>query len=248
MDKLFKVLVGLAALAAACSPDRVQEPLGVKPAFEEQSNPPPDDCNPMGDPRPECNPEPPPPQYMTYEVWVDSIPVDLQLSASSYEEDPESAPCPRWITGLVQAQARDPHSGHWYSFPSTGTWTIDWVASIPYLSSSQAIYNWPQGGGDGSWPAYNLSLQAGGAKIWVTKARGFCPAPNSVQFFLFYGVRVEDPNIRRPGDGGGAGGTPTGGGGTDPSDCRDEWIIIEINYGDGTGWHTWWEGWARVCG
>ena len=247
MDKLFKALVGVAVLVAACSPDRAQDPLSVKPSFEEQSNPPPDDCDPMGDPRPECNPEPPPPQYIPYEVWFDNVETDLDLSASAYEEDPETAPCPRWIDGFLTATARDPHTGYFYSFPSSGRWTIDWVKSIPYLPSGQAIYNWPQGGGDGSWPAHNVSLGKGGAKIWVDEGRAFCAAVNNLHFFVFYGVRVEDPNIRRPEDGGGGGGGGAGGGGgTDPSDCTTEWVILEVDYGDGI-WHTLWEGWARVC-
>jgi hypothetical protein len=250
MEKLFKVLLGVAVLVAACSPDGARDPLGVKPSFEDQSNPPPDDCDPNGDPRPECDwvPPPPPPGYMTYEPWFDEREVDISFSASSYEEDPESAPCPRSLTGfLPSAWARDPNTGYQYTFPSSGTWIINWVKSLPYLSSGQAIYSWPQGGGDGSWPAYNQSLGAGGAKIWVREGRAVClTPPGNVIFVMAYGVRVEDPNVRRPGSGGGGGGgsEDTGGG----SDCTQEYVYLEVDYGDGTGWHTLWEGYARVCG
>ena len=43
---------------------------------------------------------------------------------------------------------------------------------------------------------------------------------------------------------GGAGG---GGGGGGP-ECTQEYIILEINYNDGTGWHTLYEGYVTVCG
>ncbi len=44
---------------------------------------------------------------------------------------------------------------------------------------------------------------------------------------------------------------PTGGGssgGGSSSGCYQDWIIVEINYNDGTGWHELWSGWATVCG
>lgn len=42
---------------------------------------------------------------------------------------------------------------------------------------------------------------------------------------------------------GGGGGGDDGGGG---SNCTVQWIVIEVN--DGSGWRTWWEGYATVCG
>jgi hypothetical protein len=47
-----------------------------------------------------------------------------------------------------------------------------------------------------------------------------------------------------PDNGGGASGIGTGG---TTLNCTKAYITIEIDYGDGTGWHTWWEGWANVC-
>lgn len=45
-----------------------------------------------------------------------------------------------------------------------------------------------------------------------------------------------------PGSPGGSGGTaPTGG----SSSCHTEWVVVEVN--DGSGWSTWWEGYAIVC-
>jgi len=37
------------------------------------------------------------------------------------------------------------------------------------------------------------------------------------------------------------------GGGGGNGNCHTEYIVVEINYGDGTGWHTLWEGYATVC-
>jgi hypothetical protein len=45
-----------------------------------------------------------------------------------------------------------------------------------------------------------------------------------------------------PGSGGGGG---VGGGSAD--DCTWEYITIEIDYGDGHGWQTYWEGWGWWC-
>lgn len=42
----------------------------------------------------------------------------------------------------------------------------------------------------------------------------------------------------------GAGGG--GGGGSGGSGCQVEWVVIEVNYG--SGWETYWEGYATVCG
>lgn len=58
---------------------------------------------------------------------------------------------------------------------------------------------------------------------------------------------VYDPTQPCPGVGGGGSG---GGSSEDPTgglNCYWDYIFVEINYGDGSGWHTWWEGWARIC-
>jgi len=39
-----------------------------------------------------------------------------------------------------------------------------------------------------------------------------------------------------------------GGGGGPPPNCTVEYVYLEINYNDGTGWHILWEGYATVCG
>jgi hypothetical protein len=56
---------------------------------------------------------------------------------------------------------------------------------------------------------------------------------------------AEDCSDDGSGYGGGSGGGDLGGGGG--LSCREEYIYIEVDYGDGSGWHTWWEGWATVC-
>lgn len=52
---------------------------------------------------------------------------------------------------------------------------------------------------------------------------------------------ISDPWTRKSSFGGGG-----GGGGPDP--CYQEYIYLEVDYGDGTGWHVVWEGYATVCG
>ena len=238
MANVAKVLVSLAMLTVACNSDNMQQP-----SFDLE---PPPDCETQIIKDPSC-PQDPPPTHIRYQVYFEQLSAesDDTLSSSSYAFDEESAPCPRWIAGFTTGITRDPHTGYFYSFASSGTWTIDWVASAVYLSSGQAIYNWPQGGGDGSWPAVNQTLGQSGAKIWIRQARGVCLAVNSVSFIQFYGVRVEDPNLRREDESPGGGGGGGGGGG---DDCTSEWIIVEVDYGDGTGWHTLWQGYATVCG
>jgi hypothetical protein len=55
----------------------------------------------------------------------------------------------------------------------------------------------------------------------------------------FYDVNARYPRRRNASTGGGSGG------GT--YECHEEYVIVEINYGDGTGWHVLWEGNAMVC-
>lgn len=45
------------------------------------------------------------------------------------------------------------------------------------------------------------------------------------------------------GDGGGAGGSNSGGGMT----CYWDHMVIEISYDGGSTWSTYWEGWGQVC-
>src|SRR5690606_13494318 len=133
-------------------------------------------------------------------------------------------------------RVRDPNTGYDYEFNSSGTWTINWVKSLVYLLSGQAVYNWPAG----SWPAFNLDRPTGIASVTVESARAVCAGPGSLHFIVFYGVKVTDSGLSMAMNGGSGGGGGNG-------NCHTEYNVVEINYGDGTGWHTLWEGYATVC-
>ena len=68
---------------------------------------------------------------------------------------------------------------------------------------------------------------------------GGCPSRCDTQ--IIYDPETCELDSGSCGGGSGGGGDDGGGGMT----CRTEYIIIEIN--DGTGWRTWWEGYATVC-
>lgn len=66
--------------------------------------------------------------------------------------------------------------------------------------------------------------------------------PNSTYKAVIYDGGEEPCDPYSGGSGSGGGGDGTGGGG---SECRTEWIVVEVN--DGTEWRTIWEGYATVC-
>ncbi|MHB0950090.1 MAG: hypothetical protein ACYC3Q_13300 [Gemmatimonadaceae bacterium] len=140
------------------------------------------------------------------------------------------------MTGII----RDPRTGDDYEFNSRGTWVIDWLGSFILLPSSQAVYNWPQSP-TGWWPAFNLDRGGGPARIKIRQGRAVCHGGGNLSFIQYYGVTLEDDNIYKKTSSIGGGG---GGGG---ENCWTEHAIIEIDYGDGTGWHELWRGYVTVC-
>ncbi|MEX2152799.1 MAG: hypothetical protein WD825_05620 [Gemmatimonadaceae bacterium] len=196
------------------------------------------DCEQQIIPDPECNTDGSGSTgYWAYHEEADG---ELMLEAAAYESNEESAPCPRWIEGTTTGFVRDPNTRFMYRFSSIGRWNINWLASLIYLPSSQAIYSWPQSP-TGWWDAVNVDRGNSPAKIRIKEARGYCATTN-VHFFTYYGVEVKDDQLRTQSSGSGG-----GGGSGDGLNCHQEYVFIEINYGDGTGWHVWWEGYASVC-
>lgn len=173
-------------------------------------------------------------------------------SAAYFTQAPPSGQytiCDRTLTGSFNNLVDLPGTAVTYGVRSVGTWTMDLWASA--FMSSQAKYNWPVGPvADGYWPAYNLNTQ-NRTYVKIEQALAQCDilqGPNGrlwlgTKFIRFYGVRARDNQMRvRPGSDDGnvpGGGTPPG--------CTWDWVILEIDYGDGTGWHELWEGWARIC-
>lgn len=171
------------------------------------------------------------------EVYTDFSDGDLfELSVS--ESNLAWSGCPSYVVGVYfgNVYVTNP-SGNKQSVPfmTTGTWS--WKAD---LGPMRARYNWPPG----YWPA----IDGSGIQIQISAADGTCRvAPGGLTYVSF--TRYHHVNARFPRrrgytlTGGGGGGGDGGGSGQ----CRQEWVIVEVNYGDGSGWHVIWEGYATVC-
>jgi hypothetical protein len=122
------------------------------------------------------------------------------------------------------------------SFVSSGVWEFIMSQIYPFPWTQ---YRWPSG----FWDAVDGS----GRSISVGTADATCSgfvSPDGrwgirVNFYAFHDVEIRRPRGGQQQTGGGG---DTGGG-----TCHDEWLVLEINYGDGTGWHELWEGWGQVC-
>jgi hypothetical protein len=143
--------------------------------------------------------------------------------------------CPSYVVGMarVTLSIPTPNGGtRSATIWSSGTWS--WLFDTGPM---QARYNWPPG----YWPTNDGS----GVEVQVGSADGSCRGdPDGlvhVSFTKFYHVNSRYPRRR--------GSQYTGGDdGSGDTGCRTEYIVVEINYGDGTGWHELWEGWAQICG
>ena len=196
------------------------------------------DCFRQVIPGPECNDSGG--TYTTYSVTFDSLDADTALTADTYNTDPSMANCPSDLWGSTTGRVTNPQTGDLYQFSSNGHWVLDLGQSWILLPSSQAVYLWPQSP-TGWWPGFNISNGSTAARIKVASARAVCHGGGSVSFIRFYGVQVLDDNLRQTSDGGGGG----DGGGTPPG-CEWQYIVVEIDHGDGT-WHELWSGMALVC-
>jgi hypothetical protein len=109
-------------------------------------------------------------------------------------------------------------------------------------------YSVPRNNSDaeGMWQEY--PWQPGMRRASVANADGHCyivPKPGGggfdirVSLFKYNGVRIRYPSRSTSYGGGSEGGAPN---------CHQEYVYLEINYGDGTGWHVIWQGYATVCG
>lgn len=117
-----------------------------------------------------------------------------------------------------------------------------YTTQIAILGLSSARYIFPQNWSDsqGMWPDIGPGSPAG-RYARAQSADGSCSLrPGNqikVSFFRFNGVAVRYPT--RCTSSGGGGGQAT---------CHTEYAYLEINYGDGTGWHVIWQGYVTVCG
>ena len=128
-------------------------------------------------------------------------------------------------------------------FVLTGVFTNQHAAPEP-----EGRYNVPPG----YWPSPDgsgIEVQANTA-VGVCSAQDYYVGPFMWRHFHFHITGFTGVNVRWPkpysntsNPAGGSGGSSGGGTG-----CRWEYIYIDVDYGDGTGWHEVWEGWAQVCG
>lgn len=167
--------------------------------------------------------------YEASGALMDQIPMDAALAAPV---------CPSYAYGIgLRTTLSAPRpDGNFQSvtISTTGTWSW-WGEDGP----SSAMYNWPPG----YWPAVDGS----GAEVSIGTAHGNCYPLTAGMVAVRLGPPFRWVNARWPRRRGEISPTSGGGGGGGDS-CQMEYIIVEINYGDGTGWHELWEGWASVCG
>lgn len=102
------------------------------------------------------------------------------------------------------------------------------------MSAPQAEYMWPATDASGRWASI---ANADARCLLVVYPNGMYRT--DVTFYKYNGVRIRYPSRRTNYGGGSGGGLP---------DCHLEYIYLEVNYGDGTGRHVIWQGYATVCG
>lgn len=206
-----------------------------------------------GEPEP-CTPEmiicENPPGDDFEEVYLESVeasvvePMSVQeYSGPSYSSTVGPIPC---IPGFTQSAklliipVPTPGGG----FPEnksvmfSGLWVLE--SYIGGYGSSSAYYIFP--------PGYFPAADGSGVQVTVGKGLANCSyvqgGQYTVTFYRYYQVNGRWPRSRPASNGGGY----VGPGGGTPDGCSWDFSILEINYGDGTGWHTIWEGWALWCG
>lgn len=241
-------------MLSAC---QVDQPAAPRPNLSFDDLPPPD-CETQIIPDPSC---PPPETYEPTVLYYDSLRIVQgdAIDAGPAIPNPElfvspaenpAILCPRSWSGIVGVTVPDEISSNFYRVTSHGTWIMDFIRSIPYLATSAAVYNWPRGPRPGGYWDATRQFDGRPAEVFISQMVGTCsivadPSGARVRVTPEWamGVRIKDPQNRRTSDGDGGG----SGGGTAPEGCRWEFIIIEVNYGDGTGWHELWSGNALVC-
>ncbi len=168
-----------------------------------------------------------------------SVDYDLGYAEAPSYADGALATCPPGFQGwLLPANATDDGDpyGRPLPFVSSGWWGMVFSQLYPFPFTR---YVWP----DGFWDATDGS----GRSISIGTGDASCAAiiyPDGrvgvrVNFYAFHDIEIRRPRTGEQSTGGGG----DGGGGT----CYQEWLVLEINYGDGTGWHVLWEGWGEVC-
>jgi hypothetical protein len=190
--------------------------------------------------------------YTPPAIYYDSTEATGILASTSF--DPEGVTpvgeastglvfCPRSFESSGDTQLTSPTTGWTYQFHSGGTFIMDLSQSALFYWVGQAVYNWPAGPNNGWWTAWNVT-QSRKTEIFVAQGRGICTAGTSGQLNIsiirYYGVEVRDEKVNPVSDG------SSGGSGTLPNGCRSEYVVIEVDYGDGI-WHEVWRGYAIIC-
>jgi hypothetical protein len=177
------------------------------------------------------------------EVYNDVTDGDMSFEEStsdgSYDASYSSSRCPSYVVGVAQGTVYVTNpSGRKVSvtFRSRGTWS--WKFDT---GPSTARYNWP--------PGYWQAIDGSGIEVQVGSVDGTCLVGPAQMTYVslgpnYYFVNARFPRRRGYHFTGGGGGGGDGSGGTQ---CREEQVTVEVNYGDGTGWHVVYRGTATVC-
>jgi hypothetical protein len=156
-------------------------------------------------------------------------------SSGTYDASYSWTGCPSYVQGVAYANVyvTNPSGGKTsVRFMSTGIWS--WNAD---LGPSMARYNWP--------PGYWDALDGSGIQVQVGAVDGACRMNDRGRVYVAFTGPFHFVNARFPRRRGYR--LASGGSGSDETECREEYVIVEVHYGDGTGWHVIWEGMATVC-
>lgn len=242
---LVRAAFGCALFVTACRPDptTVTEP-NLSPANATPSHRPSmvQYCEDLDDPPPDCTPRPPTEWTEYFEEvsgaggsnWVPPTGPNYSIAPDSYGR---GATCPpSFYASNVQATLFPPGQDP-LTVASSGQWQMNFTWTYYWMPPGHARYYWPTG----FWPSNDGS----GRQAKIGWADGHCwanprtnPPSIRVDFYKYMGVE-----IRRRATYDGTGGGSGGGSG---NNCRNEYIIIEVD--DGSGWEVWWSGYAMVCG
>ena len=209
----------------------------------------------------QCGVEMVPPGYASLTAWMElgGVQVGNRVTDQTALIAQSAVPCqPPQIST----------DGVWVDFQQYGTGTADHYRAGNSVSTSFEARGYTGTIVDEYWsldggaPIHsfdvNVEITAGAhtIKFWAITSVGyegrasFSYTGDSDQCDGSYYVDPSDPmyDPNAPTSNCSPGSSSSGGGGGSTPGCQEEYIYMDINYWDGTGWHEIWEGWALVCG
>ncbi len=188
------------------------------------------------------------PEAMQEPIWIGDSP---PLPVGATFVCPNPFPPPGFLT--LPPLALWVTTAHMGGYPIQRRFTFPFPYTYQYQGTSGGKlycgYTTPPAlSADGDWELYGGTLVARSSIVWTLAFKGG----------LLTAVRYEGGNAKRIACGGQfifdpsqpcdpPGGPSDPGYGGGGSGCENVWLIVEINYGDGTGWHELWSGYVLVC-